>query len=92
MGSFDGAEICELVGIYISYKLSSTVKKEDMGLYRDDGLIVLRNCTKRTADIKRKEVIKIFKCIGFDIKIDINLRTVDFLDDILDLPSNTFRP
>ena len=92
MGSFDGAEICELVGIYIINKLSSTVKKEEMGLYRDDGLIILRNYTKRTADIKRKEVIKIFKCIGFDIEIDINLKTVDFLDVTLDLPSNTFRP
>jgi len=63
-----------------------------MGLYRDDGLIVLRNSTKRTADIKHKEVIKIFKSIGFDIEIDINLSTVDFLDVTLDLTSNTFRP
>jgi hypothetical protein len=92
MGSFDGAEICELVGIYIINKLSLTIKKEDMGLYRDDGLIALRNSTKRTADIKRKEVIKIFKSIGFDIEININLITVDFLDVTLDLASNTFRP
>ena len=37
-------------------------------------------------------MIKIFKCIGFDIEIDINLKTVDFLDVTLDLSSNTFRP
>ena len=47
-------DICELVNIYINFKFSTTVKKEDIGLYRDEGLIILRNCTKRTADIKRK--------------------------------------
>ena len=36
MGSFDGAETCELVGSYLLSKLSPQYRK--LGLYRDDGL------------------------------------------------------
>ena len=43
MGSFDGAEICELIGIYIQSILAKIISKSDMGLYRDDGLIDLKN-------------------------------------------------
>ena len=53
MGSFDGAEICELVGIYILTHLSKIVPKKNVGLYRDDGLLILRNFTKRQAEINR---------------------------------------
>ena len=43
MGSNDGAEICELTGIYILLQLSNLLPQEDIDLYRDDGLILLRN-------------------------------------------------
>jgi len=46
MGSFDRAEICELVGLLILNKLSNLVTKNDTGLYRDDGLIITKH--KRT--------------------------------------------
>ena len=92
MGSFDGAEICELVGIYILHNLSEIVPKENIGLYRDDGLMILRNVTKRQADINRKKIVKCFKDIGFDIEINTNLKTVDFLDITLDLSTSSYRP
>ena len=38
MGSFDGAEKCEIVGLYLLGKLSNLLSKENVGLYRDDGL------------------------------------------------------
>ena len=38
MGSYDGAEICELVGLFILNSLK-TKYGEKLGLYRDDGLI-----------------------------------------------------
>ena len=38
MGSFDGAEICELVGVYILKVLGEKCGKEKVGLYKDDGL------------------------------------------------------
>ena len=39
MGSYDGAEICELVGIYILNILANKYDKNNIGLYRDDGLV-----------------------------------------------------
>ena len=38
MGNFDGAEICEFVGLYILYILSTKNGKNLNGMYRDDGL------------------------------------------------------
>jgi hypothetical protein len=38
MGSFDGAEICELVRLFILNHLGKRFGKENIGLYRDDGL------------------------------------------------------
>ena len=35
MGSFDGAEIWEVVGLYIQNKLGEKYGKERIGLYRD---------------------------------------------------------
>ncbi len=40
MGSYDGAEICELVGLFILNKLGQKFGKENIGLYRDDGLAI----------------------------------------------------
>ena len=37
MDSYDGAEICELVGLFILSKLEAKFGKNQVGLYRDDG-------------------------------------------------------
>ena len=39
MGTLDGAEICEVLGLYILHKLGEKYGKERIGLYRDDGLL-----------------------------------------------------
>ena len=92
MGSFDGVEICELVGLYILDSLSQNLIKNDLGLYRDDGLIVLRGKNGHKLDKTRKEIIKIFKKIGFQIDININLEIVDFLDVTFNLAENSYKP
>ena len=38
MGSWDGAEVCDLVGLYLLSQISHL--KLNIGLYRDDGLAV----------------------------------------------------
>ena len=38
----DGAEVCELVGTYMLNLLSKKYNKNDFGLYRDDGLAILK--------------------------------------------------
>ena len=76
----DGAKICELVGIYIQNKLCRLLNKKNFGLYRDDGLGILRRTSGTEADRKRKNIIKIFKECGLSITREVNKKTVDFLD------------
>ena len=45
MGVYDGAEVCELVDIFMLNKIRKKYNKNDMGLYRDDGLATFRNTT-----------------------------------------------
>ena len=92
MGSYDGAEICELVGLYILDTLSKKLNKNEMGLYRDDGLILLRNKNGHEMDKIRKQIIQIFKTIGFQIDININLKVIDFLDVTFNLLENSYKP
>ena len=91
-GSFDGAEICELIGLYILHKLNEVVKNGSVGLYRDDGLAVIHKFSGRQKDCLRKKIIKLFKDEGLQITIETNLQVVDFLDVQLDLPNNKFCP
>ena len=55
MGSYDKAEICELVGLFLLHELSTIIPKELAGLYRDDGLTIRRNSSGYSTDrIKKK--------------------------------------
>ena len=47
MWSYDGEELCELIGIYIQSLLTNIISKDKMGLYRDDGLFILRRKNKQ---------------------------------------------
>ena len=81
MGRFDGAEICELVGVYIHNVLGEKYGKERVGLYRDNGLAYFENISGPQAEKIRKNVIRIFKQ-EFDLNItsETNLKIVNFLD------------
>ena len=61
MGSFDGAEICELVVLFLLDRLASVLGKENIGLYRDDGLAVLRNNSDPTMERTRKKISRVFQ-------------------------------
>ena len=45
-----GAELCELVGIYLLFLLANIIDKNNSGVYRDDGLILLRNVNRQNID------------------------------------------
>ena len=90
MGSYNGDEVCKLVGIYILSTLPKRIGKRNTGLYREDGLIILRKCDGPTTDKIRKDIIKIFKQIGFKIDIKTNLKEVDFLDVTFSLQKETW--
>ena len=55
MGGYHGAEICELVGLFMLNEITAFVPKHTVGLYRDDGLLVIRNQTGfKTEKLKQK--------------------------------------
>ena len=92
MGSYDGAEICELVGLFILNHLGKKFGKKNIGLYRDDGLAVIKNRSARLADKTRKELHKIFEQFGLKITAESNLHVVNFLDVTFNLSTGKYKP
>ena len=58
MGSYDGAEVCELVGLYLLSQMQDL--NINTGLYRDDGLAITRQ-TLREVEMTKKKLCKIFR-------------------------------
>ena len=74
MGAYNGAEICELIGIFILSLLSKHINKNHIGLYRDDGLATLKNTSAAESEkFKKKKFQKIFKEKDLDITVQCNL-------------------
>ena len=92
MGSFDGAEICDLVGLYALNKLSAIFGKEYIGLYRDDGLLIIRGTGGRQADQARKNLHEIFSEMELRITVEINNHIVNFLDVTFNLKEGNYYP
>ena len=67
MGSYDGAEVCELVGLYILHNLTTAFPNGNIGLYRDDGLAAFRNTSARSLDRARNDFCKILGELGLQI-------------------------
>eukprot|EP00117_Sycon_ciliatum_P010892 scpid56109/ scgid2016/ len=92
MGSFDGAEVCQLVGAFLLTKLAAFVDPASIGLYRDDGLATLKGASGSVADRTRKNIVSVFKSFGLRITIDTNIKTTNFLDVTLDLTTGAYKP
>ncbi|GFN81843.1 inositol hexakisphosphate and diphosphoinositol-pentakisphosphate kinase 2 [Plakobranchus ocellatus] len=92
MGSFDDAETCKLVGLYLLSQLQNL--DINVSLYRDDGLAVTTKSAREAESIKKK-IFKIFKGNGLNITIEVNNKTkkkpADFLDILLDLRMGTYK-
>ena len=90
MESFSGAEICEIVGLYILNKLSNLLGNENVGLYRDDGLTAINSCSGPALDGTRKNIIALFKKKGLNITIETNLIETVFLDVTFNLVTEEY--
>ena len=88
MGSYDGAQVCELVGLYLLSQLTHLTNFTP-GLYRDDGLGYTSASVKQQSKIK-DEITKIFAANNLKITCDINRSSVNFLDATLDLQTSIF--
>ena len=92
MGSYDGAEVCELVGTFMLSELIPVTAKNDIGLYRDDGLGITRNIGGPEIERRKKKIIQIFKAHKLNITINTNLPVVQYLDVEFDLRNGTYKP
>lgn len=90
MGSYDGAECCELAVVYLLSQLKPHYGNS-IGLYRDDGLAVFHEPPNIVERIKKK-ICEIFKTNGLRLTIEANKTIVHYLDVTLDLNRGTHRP
>ena len=78
MGSYDGAELCETVGLYLLNQLQEAIDKEYMGLYRDDGLTVVELSGPEINKL-RKKVTKLSQDNDLKITIESNIKIQWFI-------------
>ena len=92
LGAYDGAEVCELVWIFILYQLSRKYNKNNIGLYRDDGLAVFKNISGPQEEKIKKHFQNIFRRNNSNIIVKCNLKKVNYLDVTLNLSDGSSKP
>jgi len=73
-------------------ELSGTIAREDLVLYRDDELAILRGVSGPDTERIWKNIIHIFKEHGFQITTEAGLTQTDFLDVTFNLDCSKFWP
>ena len=93
MGSYDGAEIHELAGLYLLNWLGTVISKSGVGLY-NDGLAAVNkaNGSKLERISKDIGIIMLFKGEAFSITTETNLMKTDFLDVTFNLATEKYFP
>ena len=94
MGSLDGAEVSELIGLFMLSKVKniSGLNQSYTGLYRDDRLILLEKCPGPKRERIIKDLHQLFQSHGLKIMIASTGQVADFLDVTLDLSDGTYKP
>ena len=69
MVAYDGAEVCENVGLFLLNNLANKFEKNSVGLYRDDGLALFKNINGHRGDKIRKDFHQLFKENGLSLEI-----------------------
>ena len=80
MGSFNGADVCELVLLYLLSKIFVVIDSDNIGLYRDDGVAVINNAKDPKFERLRKKHNRYIQNGGLSITIETNLIETDILD------------
>ena len=92
MGSLDGVEVCELVGLYLLNILKSEFGGKNIRLYRDDSLSYFENKSGPKLEKIKKGICKNFKDNGLNITIEINLHITEQLDVAFHLKTGKYYP
>ena len=89
MGGFHGAEVCDLIGLFILSKLKHIIPNS--GLYRDDGLALIklnRGGREMEKEIKPR-LSAVFNNEGLKITIEPASQVTDYLDVKFNLSNHT---
>ena len=81
-----------MVGAFLLNNLSHVIDKTNVGLYRDDGLVVFKSHSGPESKRKRKEIIKTFNTYNLSITTETNISAVNFLDTLFDLINDIYKP
>ena len=92
MGSYDGTEVCELIGIFMLSLISNIYNRKNLGLYRDDRLAASKYTSGPQSEKIKKTFQKMFKNKALDIIINCNMKIVNYLDVTLNLNDGSYRP
>ena len=92
MGSYDGAELCELFGLYLLDLLTKEFGKQNISRSRDDGLSCFENISGPDSDKIKTKIFTTFKSNGLSKTRECNLIVTDFLDVTFDLKCATYYP
>ena len=63
MGSYDGAEVCQLVGLCLLGKLAPLIGIKNVGLDRNDSLVVIHQANGPKMDRIGKDIIALFRSV-----------------------------
>ena len=78
MGAYAGAEVYELVGVFMLNKISEKYDKNNIGLYRDDGLVVFKNMNGPESERIKKNFQSLFKKYRLEIIIECDKKSSRF--------------
>ena len=92
MGSYDGAEVCDLIGLYLLNEMKLMFSNLDLGLYGNDGLGRYKNLSGPATERLKKAMVKFFSDNGLKITIEFNMQRVNFLDVTFDLSNGKYWP
>ena len=90
MGAYHGAEITDLIGLFILDKLKREIPEIEFGLYRDDGMGIHRRIPVTKLNQILNKIKRVFQTMGLEITHEKNLTKINFLDVTFDLSSETF--
>ena len=91
-GSYDGDEVCKLVGSFLVNQLEDIITNRSVGVYKGDVLAIVHKSCGPQVERLRKNFINFFKQHGFQNTIKTNKKINDILDIYLDLENDKFYP
>ena len=90
MGAAVGAEVCEVVGIFLLNEIREHLPKLKCGPYRGDGLTNHGRIGGRDMESIRQRLSNIFNQHGLRITIEPSNKSINFVDVTMGLETGTY--